>query len=298
VPGRFLPLANLALAALAAVACASLLARARPGRRAAAAGILLALVAADLLVFPLGSSRADPGNRAYAALAGSGPGRILELPVFERGRGHYGSVYLYYALQAPRERPSGYALAPEETFEFTERFNRLDCGAWLPGDREELERLGIRFLVLHRGLYAQSATPGLWHAWAGLAREGLAPVAGGEVVFLWEPGAVPAPPPAGVREPDRAEPLLCDGWRDSVLRGSEGALWVYGEGVAELELEAAADTGVTLFVDGQEAAEELVAGRRTLSLVLGGEGWHAVVVRAAAGLRLVRLGSGGPEEAN
>jgi hypothetical protein len=298
VPGRFLPLANLALAALAAVACAGLLARVRPGRRAAAAGILLALVAADLLVFPLGSSRADPGNRAYAALAGSGPGRILELPVFERGRGHYGSVYLYYALQAPRERPTGYALAPEETFEFTERFNRLDCGAWLPGDREELERLGVRFLVLHRGLYAQSATPGLWHAWEGLAREGLAPVAGGEVVFLWEPGAVPAAPPAGVREPDRAEPLLCDGWRDSVLRGSEGALWVYGEGVAELELEAAHDTGVTLFVDGQEAAEELVAGRRTLSLVLGGEGWHAVVVRAAAGLRLVRLGSGGPVEAN
>lgn len=298
VPGRFLPLANLALAGLAAVACAGLLARVRPGRRAALAAALLALVAADLLVFPLRSSRADPGNLAYAALDGSGPGRVLELPVFERGRGHYGSVYLYYALQAPRERPTGYSLAPDETFEFTERFNRLDCGAWLPGDREELERLGVRFLVFHRGLYAQSATPGAWHAWEALRGEGLAPVAGEPPVFLWGRGTVPAPPPEDVREPDRAEPLLCDGWRDGVLRGPEGALWLYGSGTAELELEASEATAVTLFVDGSEAGAETVAGRRVLPLALGDEGWHSVVVRGAAGLRLVRLGSDGPEPAN
>ena len=142
VPGRFLPLANLALAALAAVAVAAAVARFQGRRRAAVAAVLLALVAADLLVFPLRGSEADPDNAAYAALADSGPGRVLELPVFQRGKGQFGSVYQYYTQQAPRERPTGYALAPEEAFEFTERFNRLDCGAWLPGDREELERLG------------------------------------------------------------------------------------------------------------------------------------------------------------
>lgn len=298
VPGRFLPLANLALAALAAVACAGLLARVRAGRRTALAGALLVLVAADLLVFPLRSSSADPGNTAYAALDASPPGRVLELPVFERGRGHFGSVYLYYALQAPRERPTGYSLAPDETFEFTERFNRLDCGAWLPGDQEELERLGIRYLVFHRGLYAQSATPGAWHAWEGLGREGLAAVAGEPPVFLWQRGMVPAPPPEGVREPDRSEPLLCDGWRNGVLRGSEGAVWLYGGGTAELELEAPGAIAVTVFADGVEAAAETVDGRGIVTVELGDEGWHALVVRGAAGLRLVRLGSGGLQPAN
>ena len=98
----------------------------------AVAAALLALVAADLLVFPLRGSEADPDNAAYAALADSGPGRVLELPIFQRGTGQFGSVYQYYTQQAPRERPTGYALAPEEVFAFTERFNRLDCGAWLP----------------------------------------------------------------------------------------------------------------------------------------------------------------------
>ena len=138
VPGRFLPLATLALAALAAFACAWLLARVRESRRLALGAVLLALVAADLLVFPLRSSAADPDNLAYAGLRSAGPGRVLELPIFERGKGQFGSVYQYYTLQAQRERPTGYSLAPAEAFEFTDRFNRLDCGAWLPGDREEL----------------------------------------------------------------------------------------------------------------------------------------------------------------
>ncbi len=48
-------------------------------------------------------------------------------------------------------------LPPRPTFRFMDRFNRLDCGAWLPGDREELERLGIRFFALHDGLYGKRA---------------------------------------------------------------------------------------------------------------------------------------------
>jgi hypothetical protein len=286
VPGRFLPLAALALAALAAFACAWLLTRVRPARRALLGAALVALVAADLLVFPLKSSAADPGNFTYAGLRGPEPGRVLELPVFERGKGQFGSVYQYYAMQAPRERPTGYALAPEEAFEFTDRFNRLDCGAWLPGDREELERLGIRFYVQHLGLYEQSRTPGAWHAWEGLFREGLGLERGYDVIFLWKEGPDGAPPPPTVTEPSRDEPLLCDGWRDGALELDEAALWLYGSGRAELTLEADAPTRVSVFADGRPLVPEPVDGSATVTAELADEGWHAFVVRGAPGLRL------------
>ncbi|MGH3021232.1 MAG: hypothetical protein ACRDNR_13925 [Gaiellaceae bacterium] len=288
VPGRFLPLTALALAALAAIAAAALAARVRPGRRAHVAGLLLALVAADLLVFPLRSSRADPGNAAYAALDEAPPGRVLELPVFERGKGQFGSVYQYYTLQAPRERPTGYALAPDETFEFTARFNRLDCGVWFPGDRAALERLGIRYVVWHGGLYEQSRTPGASFAWEGLRREGFGAVAGRPPVVLFEPGQDRGPP--SLPEPDRTEPLLCDGWEDGELALDEGALWVYGSGRAELELEAAAPTLVTVFADGRPLAPRILAGRESVELELAGDGWHALVVLGAPGLRFVGVG--------
>ena len=283
VPGRFLPLATLALAALAAVAAAGLVARVRPGRRALVAGLLLALVAADLLVFPLRSSEADPGNGAYAALDEAPPGRVLELPIFERGTGQFGSVYQYYTLQAPRERPTGYALAPDEAFRFTARFNRLDCGVWLPGDRAALERLGIRYLLWHGGLYEQSRTPGAWHAWEGLRDAGLRPAAQGGVVWLFEDGAGGAAAP--VAEPERSTPVLCDGWEKDRLVLDEGGLWLYDSGATQLELEAPAPTLVTVFVDGRPLAPRILSGRETIELELSREGWHAVLVRGAPGLR-------------
>jgi hypothetical protein len=285
VPGRFLPLATLALAALAAFAAAAALARLRGRRRTAAAAALLSLVAADLLVFPLRGSEADPGNAAYAALAESGPGRVLELPIFQRGTGQFGSVYQYYTLQAPRERPTGYALAPEEAFEFTERYNRLECGAWLQGDRRELERLGIRDFVWHGGLYEQSETPGAWFGWEGLRRSGLGVTAGESPVFLWGAGAEGPP---SVDEPARDEPFLCDAWEDSELTLREGALWLYGQGTAELELEARAPTVVSVYADARAVEPVVVDGRETIRVELPNSGWHPFVVQGAPGLRLVR----------
>ena len=232
------------------------------------AAVLLGLVAADLLVFPLRSSEADPGNAAYARLADQGPGRVLELPIFQRGKGQFGSVYQYYTQQAPRERPTGYALAPEEAFEFTERFNRLDCGAWLPGDREELEQLGIRFIVLHDGLYRQSKTPGAWFAWEGLRDEGLGLDAGrADGLPLDARARTPLPRPG---EPDRSEPLLCDGWKDGALKLDEGALWLYGEGRAELVLEPVAPTAVSVFADGRALPPQRRRGRTTVTADLSG----------------------------
>jgi hypothetical protein len=292
VPGRFLPLANLALAALAAVAVAAAVARFHGRTRTAVAAALLVLVAADLLVFPLRSSEADPDNAAYAALDRSGPGRVLELPIFQEGKGQYGSVYQYYTLQAPRQRPTGYALAPERVFEFTERYNRLECGAWLPEDRSELERLGIRSIVWHGGLYRQSTTPGAWFGWEGLRRGGIGLAGGTSPVFLWEGEGAGPTLPSGAQEPSTVEPFLCDAWEDGELTLDEGALWLYGRGRAELVLEATAPTVVSVFADARALEPELVRGRTTIAVELPTLAWHPFVVRGAPGLRLVeaRLG--------
>jgi hypothetical protein len=286
VPGRLVPVADLALAGLAAVAVGWLLARTPRSRGAAVAALALALVAADLLVFPLRSSVADSDNRSYEAISGSS--RILELPIFERGTGHFGSVYLHYAVQEPRERPTGYSLAPSSTFDFTSRFNRLDCGAWLPGDREELERLGIRWLLYHRGLYEQGGVAGAWFAWRGLERAGYRPAARGGVVWLWEPGATGSQQPP-VPEPERSEPVLCDGWRAEALEDEEGALWVYGTGSARLELAAEDPVDVVVHADGREAERIRVDVGATVEVPLEGSGWHPLVVEGVRGLRLVRV---------
>ena len=200
-------------------------------------------------------------------------------------------MYQYYTLQAPRERPTGYALAPDETFRFTARFNRLDCGVWLPGDRAALERLGIRHVVWHRGLYEQSRTPGAWHAWEGLRDAGFHPAVQGGVVWLFEDGADGAAAP--VAEPDRGTPVLCDGWEQDALVLDEGALWLYGSGASRIELQAPAPTLVTVFVDGRPLTPRILTGREGVELGLAGEDWHAVVVRGAPGLRFVGTGPRG-----
>jgi hypothetical protein len=92
---------------------------------------------------------------------------------------------------------------------------------------------------------------------------------------------------AGRPEPARAS-ALCDGWADGELELSEGALWLYGEGTAELELEApAAPMQVTAFADGRALEPASVSGRTTLTAGLPEQGWRTFVLRGAPGLRLV-----------
>ena len=96
-----------------------------------------------------GAVVADEPDAAYAAIRGEG--RLLELPVF-RPDLHYGSVYLGYARRSPRERPQGYStLAPPAADRLARELRGLSCG------RGEIPaELGIRFVAVHRGLYAQS----------------------------------------------------------------------------------------------------------------------------------------------
>ena len=105
VPERLLPIACLCLAALAAVAIACVVSTL--GRSRLVGVVAAVLVAADLWVPLYDPLNADEENAVYAQVADAPPGRLLELPRL-RPDDYAASVYLYYAMQAPRERPLGY----------------------------------------------------------------------------------------------------------------------------------------------------------------------------------------------
>jgi 6-pyruvoyl-tetrahydropterin synthase-like protein len=154
VPERLLPIACLALAALAAIAVDQL-----RGRAVAVAALILVAVDLRAGVSLYRPAAADDDNHAYAALGEQGPGRLLELPVFIPER-QYGSVYLYYAMQAPRERPGGYStVAPGAADRVARELVSLNCGAWSARLERRLGALGVRYISLHRGLYADPAVP-------------------------------------------------------------------------------------------------------------------------------------------
>jgi hypothetical protein len=137
VPERLMPIACLALAALAATAVARIRWRAAPL-------LALVLVALDLRlgVTAVRPTAADEGNEAYAAIQGAPPGRLLELPVRAPDR-QEASVYLYYAMQAPRERPAGYStVAPTAAVALLRELQ--PC----PGARQ-LAELGIRLIAVY-----------------------------------------------------------------------------------------------------------------------------------------------------
>jgi hypothetical protein len=131
VPERFLPIACLCLAALAAFAIAQV-------RRQWVAAAALVLLALDLRVDVYRPLGADEDNPVYASAPAGG--RLLERPVYLPDR-QEGSVYLYYAMQSPRERPLGYSTtAPPEA----DRIARALRGGLDP------ESLGVRWIVEYR----------------------------------------------------------------------------------------------------------------------------------------------------
>jgi len=287
VPERFMPIADLALAALLAFAVAELVRRAGRRRMAVAAGLLV-LVALDLGPQPVSATAADPDNEAYAALES---GRILDLPLFDPGI-HYGSVYDYYELQEPRERPQGYnTLAPRSAYSFAFTYNRIGCGVWEPGDEAMLERLGVTNVLLHAGVYEQAGDRSGWFAWHGLEETGWAPTAQGGAITLFKRGASSAPPP--FPEPSRAEPVFCQGWRDGTMNELQAPLWFYGAGTHEMHVNADIPTRVELSVEGHLFDRQLVSGSVQLNLQLEGSTphWQAVVVEASRpGLELDYIG--------
>jgi hypothetical protein len=138
VPGRLMVIACLALAGLVALAVS----RARWRWAPLVAAVLIAIdLRADVTAYR--PTAADERNRALAALAGAGEGRLLELPVYAPDR-QEASVYLYYAMQAPRERPAGYStVAPEEAARVLRELRPCPDG-------RRLDELGVRFVAVHR----------------------------------------------------------------------------------------------------------------------------------------------------
>jgi hypothetical protein len=137
VPERWLPIACLAIAALFAFAVSRLRWRAVPL-------VAVVLVAVDLRagVTAVRPTAADEDNRAYAALREAPLGRLLELPVYAPDR-QEASVYLYYAMEAPRERPSGYStVAPKAAVRVARELQPCT-------DVRSLGELGVRLLAVH-----------------------------------------------------------------------------------------------------------------------------------------------------
>ena len=279
VPGRFVPIADLAIAALAAFALAALLARVAAQRFAVAAAILTVLVAGDLLVFPLRGSAADQDNTAYAALANAGPGRVLEFPVFRPGEGA-GSAYYVYELQAPRERPTGYStVAPREAYGVADELARLDCGIWLAGDEERLQTLGVNFVALHLGLYERVDNEAAWFAWRGLQEQGYGQIATDGPVTLLADGVrgTRFPQPS---EPPRTTPQHCFSVAD------QAGAWIWGSGRARVTL--AGSSQAEIWIDGEERGVAPLAPVANLSFPVNGEEWHSVFVRGP-GVSLLQL---------
>ena len=282
VPERLMPIACLAIAALVAFAVAEL-GRLGPVRRELALALAVVLLVLDLHVKLFGSSEADAGNRAYAALRQQGPGRLLELPVFLPDV-HLGSVYLYYDTQARRRRPGGYSTtAPKAADQTARRLRYLNCGDWTGGRDDYLRSLGISAIALHEGLYDHSPVvlEHPWFAYSQLLAHGWQPqVHDGRITFFRHTGVTTGSPP--FPEPARDDAIFCEGWYHQDAYGrrmSQGhsPFWVYGGGKVHLFVRSRPTLEVRFSVDGREVAAHSVTKELfQLALPLGRPGWHLV----------------------
>ena len=218
VPERLLPIACLCLAALVAFA----LARAR----AVVIALAIVLLFADLHAHLYRQSA--PGSPERAAYRG--PGRLLELPLFDPSV-HYGSVYLWYDTASRRERPGGYATtAPKGAKRTYDRLQRLNCGDWSDGTAALLDRLGVRAVALHLGLYGHVGDTE-WFALQALDEHGWHVQRRAGTVLLLE--RKPAKQLDLLPAPDATQPVFCQGWYGDTGNGrymseTHAPLWVHG----------------------------------------------------------------------
>jgi hypothetical protein len=262
VPERLLPIACLCIAGLVAFAVAR-------ARSALVTALVIALVFVDLHARVYG--RSAPGDRAVVANASS---RLLELPVFDPGI-HYGSVYLWYDTAARAQRPGGYSTtAPLIAKATARRLERLNCGDWSDDTSGLLQRLGVRTIALHRGLFLRnSAVPNrTYFAERGLVRHGWTLERRDGAVSIYTRGAGgPRPTPAA---PPTSEPVFCQGWYGNTGSGrfmseTHAPFWIYGSGNVNLRF---APSRLTRSVTVGERREQ------GPTLNLGKQGWHVVTV--------------------
>jgi hypothetical protein len=217
VPERLLPIVCLCLAALVAFA----LARAR----AVVVAVVIALLFVDLHAHLYRESAVGhPARVAY-----HGPGRVLELPIFDPSV-HYGSVYLWYDTSSQRQRPSGYSTtAPRAAKRTADRLERLNCGDWSDDTAGLLERLGVRAIAVHLGLYGPEDYSGAFAVDSLLARGWKARRAAGSALLFERSASGSAPE---LRKPAEPFPYVCVGWYPErgggrYMSETHAALWVY-----------------------------------------------------------------------
>jgi hypothetical protein len=287
VPERLMPVACLALAALAAFAIDAGARRpeARKLPRLALAAIVAVVLLADLHVRTFGATAADASNAAYTAVQKAPPGRLVEVPVFTPDI-HYGSVYLYYAQRVQRERPLGYSTtAPRKADVVARHLQPLNCGDWTTGVGTRLRILKVSVITLHRGLYADNplVPDTAWMAWQGLVGHGWRPVASGGPVTTFVRGRSSAEPPfAG---PPTGSALFCDGWFPPDQLGHQmssrhAALWVYGEGLATFFVQSPKRLPVRVSLDGRLHTRFVAHKLQVVRIGLPGKRWHLVALDA------------------
>ena len=286
VPERLLPIACLCVAALFAFALAQT-------RRTVVTLLAVALLLVDLHARVYGKSAPGDPDGAVPLAAG----RLLELPIFDPGI-HYGSVYLWYDTAAQRQRPAGYSTtAPTQAKAIADRLQRLNCGDWSGGMSAELDRLGVRSIALHRGLYIRNlAVPSAgWFAARGLLAHGWSVQKTAGPVWLFERNSIGFLPKRS--EPVHTRPIFCQGWFGHTGSGrymseTHAPFWIYGAGRLKLEF-ASSPLPRRVTVDGRKT---LVAGKRD---------WHLVTVEVPrlveaeggskrVGLQLTRIGWAAP----
>jgi hypothetical protein len=293
VPERLMPVACLAIAALAAFALEFVpngrvwgQTRGMAWMAAAVAGIAVIAVGADLHFDALKATVADAGNKAYKALDG-GPrsDRLLELPVFLPDI-HYGSVYQYYDMGPKRERPGGYlTTAPVIADVVARKLQTLNCGDWTSRPGIELQRLGVREIAFHRGLFVLNpAVPGrTWFAWQGLVHHGYRPrVRDGAITILDRLHAHGPPPAAPVPEPRHDRAWLCAGWYANdgdgrAMSAGHADLWAYGNGgTLRMVMRSYVPVSVSFAVDGRPRFARRISTLLEIRIPLGVKGWHLV----------------------
>jgi hypothetical protein len=262
VPERLLPIACLCIAGLVAFAVGRT-------RSTLVAALVIALLFVDLHARVYG--RSAPGERSDVANVSS---RLLELPVFDPGI-HYGSVYLWYDTAAQVQRPGGYSTtAPKIAKATARRLERLNCGDWSDDTSGLLQRLGVRTIALHLGLFLRnSAVPNrTYFASRGLVRHGwtLSRHDGAVRVYIKGHGTSRA----AVAAPSTREPVFCQGWYGDTGMGrfmseTHAPFWVYGSGSVKLTF---APTRLARRFTVDERPQ------RGPQLNLGTAGWHVVTV--------------------
>ena len=213
VPGRLVPIAYLALAALAAVAARRALRRAGP------------TLAAPRPSPPRCSS--SPAICSCCRCARRPPTRATRPTRRSRGRAPGGSSSCPCSspastteasttttrVQAPRERPSGYSSLAPRRLQLLLGPEPAQLRRALPGDGAGSSARRAH-LLFHAGAYEQSGRPGAWFAWQLLQRAGYRIVARGRPRLAVPAGRASGKPPrrpAPVPEPDRSAPVLLRG---------------------------------------------------------------------------------------